>query len=65
MRIGIATYRILSVLVVALLVAAAYLATTGCWSLAGFVFGMLMLCIALQALLLRCPIATRVPACGC
>ena len=55
MRIGIATYRALSVCSVALLVAAIYLATTDRWSLAWSAFGALVLCIALQALLLRCP----------
>jgi hypothetical protein len=54
-RIGIATYRTLSVLNLALLVAAVYFATVGRWSVAWFSFGLLLLCIALQSLLLRCP----------
>ena len=54
-RIGIATYRTLSVLNFALLIAAVYFATVGRWSAAWFFFGSLLLCIAFQSLLLRCP----------
>ena len=54
MRIGIATYRSLSVLLLALAIAAVWLATEGRWSGAAVAVGAMILVAIAQALLLRC-----------
>ena len=54
MRIGIATYRTLSVLLLVLVVAAVWLATEGRWAHAAVAVGAMLLVAIAQALMLRC-----------
>jgi hypothetical protein len=54
MRIGIGTYRTLSLLLVVLVVVAVWLATDGRWLEAGVAVGAMALIAIAQALLLRC-----------
>jgi hypothetical protein len=54
MRIGIATYRALSLLLLVLVVVAVWLATDGRWFEAALVVGGMVFIAITQALLLRC-----------
>jgi len=54
MRIGIAAYRTISVVALALLVILVWFATDGRWMEAAFVLAALVALVATQALLLRC-----------
>ena len=54
MRIGIATYRTLSVLLLALVIVAVWLATEGRWFEAAVALGIMVLVAIAQASLLRC-----------